>query len=83
MSDGLDYDRLHEERQARPDGERLLIEKAEREWRARITEQEENKEIAKVALVRLVQEMPNLQRIEIDSWVYDMKEFGFDDDYVE
>jgi hypothetical protein len=91
MSDGLDYDpkwgcvgfrRVHEERVARPERERCLIEEKERLWEEAAAKQETNKEIINAALVKMLKAMPNLLRIEIGVWHVDMNHLGFLAEYT-
>jgi hypothetical protein len=90
MSDGFDDDpdwgyvgirRVHEERVARPERERSLIEENERMWEERTAKQEANKEIINAALVKVLKAMPNLFRVEIGLWHIEMKDLGFADAY--
>jgi hypothetical protein len=71
--------RIAEERRARPEKERNLIEAAEEIWTVKVAQQREKAEANKAALTRLFAHMPNLRRVDICEWKCEFGEYGIED----
>lgn len=71
--------RLDEARRGRLAKELSVVTQAEQLWDQKIAEQTRKKDAINTALVKLFDQMPKLDTIEIVPWKIDIQEFGIED----